>query len=64
MPVHGGTKSNPFFQYGTKGKKYPYKASSLISRKKAKQKAVAQALAIQFSQMRHGKRSGINLSEG
>jgi hypothetical protein len=64
MPIHGSTQSaSPFFQYGKKGKKYTYKGSSPLSRKRAKQKAVAQALAIQYSQMRAGKRSSINLSE-
>lgn len=64
MPFQLGKDSKgSYIRWGTRGKKY-YTGKTKTSRKHAKQKAVAQALAIQYSQKKAGKRTDINLHEG
>ena len=53
MPIHRGQDcKGPFYQWGKSGKKYHYKSGSAISRKRAKQKAVNQMIAIHMSGFR------------
>lgn len=56
MPlVNGKDKKGSYWMWGTHGKKYYYRPGSMISRHNAKRKAIAQAVAITYSQVR-GKR--------
>ena len=47
MPVHTITKNGkPAYQWGRSGAKYPYISGNKTSRKRAKQKAINQGLAV------------------
>jgi hypothetical protein len=47
MPVHATTKNGrPAYQWGNSGAKYTYTPGNVASRKKAKQKAINQGLAV------------------
>lgn len=49
MPIHRGQDSKgSFYQWGHQ-KKYYYKSGSVISRKRAKQRAINQMIAIKIS---------------